>query len=36
MRVLVCGGRQFEDVGFLWKSLDDLNAANTLGRGHWS
>lgn len=25
MRILVCGGRQFEDAGFLWKALDLLN-----------
>ena len=26
MRVLICGGRQFEDAGFLWQALDELNA----------
>jgi hypothetical protein len=25
MQILVCGGRQFEDAGFLWKALDLLN-----------
>ena len=31
MRVLICGGRQFEDAAFLWKSMDDLNARTPGG-----
>jgi hypothetical protein len=30
MRVLICGGRQFEDAGFLWKTMDDLSAATPI------
>src|SRR6516164_8891206 len=26
MRVLVCGGRNFQDVPFLWRKLDELHA----------
>ena len=26
MRVLICGGRQFSDAAFLWKTMDELNA----------
>ena len=28
MRILVCGGRQFEDAGFLWKALDPGSTLN--------
>ena len=27
MKVLVCGGRDFDDREFVWKTLDDLNEA---------
>ena len=26
MRILICGGRQFEDAGFLWQAMDELHA----------
>ena len=39
MRILVCGGRQFEDAGFLWKALDLLNTelpVSDVIRRHYS
>ena len=30
MRVLICGGRQFSDAEFLWKTMDDLHAKTLM------
>jgi hypothetical protein len=30
MRVLICGGRQFADAAFLWKTMDDLHAKTPI------
>ena len=31
MRVLICGGRQFEDAGFMWQTMDTLRAETPGG-----
>jgi YspA, cpYpsA-related SLOG family len=30
MRVLICGGRQFEDAGFLWQAMDNIHARQPI------
>ena len=30
MRALICGGRQYQDVGFLWKTMDHIHATQPI------
>ena len=30
MRVLICGGRQFADAAFLWKTMDELHSRTPI------
>jgi len=30
MRVLICGGRQYQEVGFLWKTMDHIHATQPI------
>src|SRR4051812_40077289 len=32
MRLLVCGGRHYSDVAFIWRSLDAVHAKRRIGQ----